>query len=134
MEILLPIFVSVLFVGAQADIKMVSTPDGKMGPEHCLRVCSGVDKNYYGWINSQDNRGKVLKWIDMSGCDFVSEPVVTVGSSSGDRSTMTNLCPSFTVTDGRIKEFLLNSVSDFDRYKMANRQCRVFWTATGFTC
>ena len=132
MEILLPLLVSVLFASIQADIEIVSTPDGKTGPDHCVRVCSGVDKNYSGWINSQDNRGKVLKWISMIGCDFVSEPVVTVVSSSGNGST--NLCPSFTVTVVWNKEFLLKSVSDFDRYKMANRQCRVFWTATGFTC
>ena len=126
---LLPMFISVLLASTQADIKIVSTPDGKMGSEPCVRTCSGVDKDYSGWYNAGSYYpGKVHKYIDMSGCDFVSQPVVTAVSGNG------YLCPSFIVTYVRSDYFTLFSVSDFTKDKMWQHQCRVYWTATGFTC
>ena len=129
---LLPIYVSVLLASAQADIKILNTPDGRIGPEPCVRVCSGVDKNYSGWYDSDPNPGKVYKGINMSGCDFVSEPVVTAVSGNGFNTF--NLCPSFTVTYVHRDLFYLYSLSDFTKEKMNQHQCRVYWTATGFTC
>ena len=132
---LLPMFVSVLLASTQADIKIVSTPDGKMGPEPCVRVCSGVDKDYSGWTNSGANLGKVRKTIYMSGCNFVSRPVVIAVSGSGFRNT--HLCPSLTVTYVTYASsgyFFLSSVSSITRDKMRLHQCRVYWTATGFIC
>ena len=132
MEILLPIFVSVLLASAQADIKILSTPDGVTGPEPCIRTCSGVDKNHSRWYNSDTNPGKVFKWIDMSGCDFVSQPVVTAMSGEGIGNE--GLCPSFTAAYVQSNKFFIYSVTDFRADTMKNNACRVFWTATGFTC
>ena len=124
--------VSVLLAGTLADIKILDTPDGKIGPEPCVRVCSGVDKNYSGWYDSDSNPGKVYMPINMTGCDFVSQPIVTAVSGSG--VGLSNLCPSLTVTLVRSHFFYLFSVSDFTKNKMKLHQCRVYWTATGFTC
>ena len=129
---LLPMFVLVLLAGTQADIKILDTPDGKAGPEPCVRVCSGVDKDYSGWYDSDHNPGNVYKPINMTGCDFVSQPTVTAVSGSG--VGLSNLCPSLTVTLVRSHFFYLFSVSDFTKDKMRQHQCRVYWTATGFTC
>ena len=128
MALLLPMLISVLLAGAQADIKIVSTPDGKIGPEPCIRTCSGVDKDYSGWHAAPYYPGKVHKSIYMSGCDFVSEPVVTAVSGNN------YLCPSFTVANVHSNYFYLYSVSDSTKGKMNQYHCRVYWTATGFTC
>ena len=132
MALILPIFISVLFAGTQADIKILDTPDGKTGPEPCARVCSGVDKDYTGWVDSDTNPGKVFKWMDMSGCNFVSRPIVTAVSGSGASSS--NLCPSFTVSRVESDRFFVYSVTYFRADTMKNNACRVDWTATGFTC
>ena len=130
----LPIFVLVLLVvSAQSEIKIVSIPDGEMGAAPCATTCAGVDKDYSGWMESNFNTGKVLKWIDMSGCDFVSSPVVTVSSECGI-SAHHIWCPSFTVAFVFNERFLLYSLSDSTKDEMSRYQCRVYWTATGFTC
>ena len=131
MALLLPIAVLVLLASTQADIKILSTPDEKTGPEPCIRTCSGVDKNYSRWYNSDTNPGKVFKWIDMSDCDFVSQPIVTAVSGSGASD---GLCPSFTAAYVQSNKFFLYSVTNFSTDTMKNNACRVFWTATGFTC
>lgn len=130
--LLVQIFVLVLSSGALADIKILDTPDGKMGPEPCVRVCSGIDRDYTGWDDSSENPGEVYKWIHgMSGCGFVSAPVVTV---SGGSISSSDLCPSFTHYLVSNTEFFLYSVSGSSRDKMINHKCEVYWTATGFTC
>ena len=68
----------------------------------------------------------------MSGCDFVSEPVVTAVSGSGVDNY--HLCPSLTVAYVDSDCFMLYSVSDYTSSNIRNNQCRVYWTATGFTC
>ena len=132
MALILPIFISVLFAGTLADTKILDTPDGKIGPETCVRSCSGVDKDYSRWTDSGNNPGKVYKWIDMSGCEFVSQPVITVTSGQGTEND--GLCPSFTAAYVQSKKFFLYSVTNFRADTMKNNACRVFWTATGFTC
>ena len=132
MVLLLLIFLSVLLAGTQADTKILDTPDGKLGLEPCVRVCSGVDKDYSGWENSRNNPGKVFKWIDMSGCNFVSRPIVTAVSGSGASSS--NLCPSLTASKVDSDRFFVYSVPNFTANTIINNACRVDWTATGFTC
>ena len=127
---LLPMLISVVIASSQADTKIVSTPDGKMGS--CIRVCSGVDEDYSRWENSGSKFGKVWMTINMTGCDFVSQPVVTAVSGSGD--SYSRLCPSLTVPHVRSDYFHLYSVSDSTKDEMIQYHCRVYWTATGFTC
>ena len=129
MSLLLPIFVWVLFACTQADTKIVSTPDGTMGPEPCIRTCSGADKNYYGWSNQY---GIVSKKIDMSECDFASPPVVAAVSGSGAGKDM--LCPSINVPDLKSDEFTLYSSSFYTADIVKRNKCIVYWTATGFIC
>ena len=132
MVFLLPLFVSVLLVGVEADIKILNTPDGNMGSEPCVRACSGVDNDFAGWTDSGYNPGKVLKYIRMPDCDFVSAPVITAVSGGGVGNSA--LCPSFTVSHVQSFGFKLYSSTDFTSYKMAQHKCMVYWTATGFTC
>ena len=117
--------------GIEADTKIVSTPDGTMGPDPCVRTCTGVDNDYGGWHDSGWHPG-VWKYIYMSGCDFVSKPVVTV-TSAGDVGH-DRTCPTFSVTYVSSDFFNLYSVQDFTKDKMREKQCSVFWTATGFIC
>ena len=131
MTLLLPMFVLVLLAGTQADIRIVSTPDRKMGAIPCVRTCSGVDKNYAGWYNYR--YGIVSKRIDMSDCDFVSQPIVTAVSGSSPGKNMQ--CPSLNLPDVKSGEFTLYSSSVYYTADWARRdECRVYWTATGFTC
>ena len=133
MALLLPIFIPVLLASTAAGwIKILDTPDGKMSPEPCVTVCSGVDKNYFEWWNSESNPGKVWKKISMSGCDFVSQPVVTAVAGSGSGKEL--LCPSVTVNNLNPDRFTIYSVSDYTYEKMRRHECRIYWTATGFTC
>ena len=132
MVLLLPMFISVLLTSTQADTKILSTPDGKMGPDPCARVCSGVDKKHTVWLDSGYYPGKVNKRISMFGCEFISTPVVTVVSGGGADGY--KICPSLTVADVTHSSFLLYSVSDFTKDKIVQSKCRVYWTATGFTC
>ena len=132
MAFLLPIFIPVLLASTQAGlIKILDTPDGTMGSEPCVTVCSGVDKDYSGWFNSGSNPGKVWKKIFMSGCHFLSPPVVTAvsGGNAGDE-----LCPSVTVNYLNADRFTIYSVSDHTHDQMRLHMCRIYWTATGFTC
>ena len=133
MVLLLLILVSVLLASTQADTKILNTPDGKTGPEPCIRVCSGVDKNFSGWDNSSKNPGKVYKFINIYGCNFVSPPIVTAVAGSG-HILAHKLCPSFTVNNVASSAFNLYSVTDFTAYYMRQHQCRIYWTATGYTC
>ena len=133
MVLLLPILVLFLFSSTRADTKIVSTPDGKTGPEPCVRVCSGVDKDYTRWDNSGLYSGKVIKYIDMSGCDFVSPPIVTA-VSGGLKDDEWTFCPSFNVPKVYSSYFALYSVTDFTGNMMKENECKVFWTATGYTC
>ena len=132
MALLLSLLFLVLLVSTvEADIKILDTPDGKMGPEPCVRVCSGVDKEHTGWTTYN---GRVYKAIYMSGCDFVSPPVVTMVSASGVNNP-NYLCPSFTVYQSLSSEYFLPiSESGYTKEKMRLYQCRIYWTATGFTC
>ena len=65
----------------------MARPLGKMCPEPCVSVCSGVEKDYSGWINSHNRPGKVYKSIVTTGCDFVSQTdtkiVSTLDSTMG---------------------------------------------------
>ena len=133
---LLQMFVLVLIAGLHADMKILSTPDGKIGPEPCVRVCFGVFMDFRAWFDSDANPGKVgTNWnsISMSDCDFVSAPIVTAVSSSGHDSGY-GLCPSLTVTVTRSSFFRIYSASDFTRDKIIQNQCKIYWTASGFTC
>ena len=127
---LIPMILLILIASSQADIKILSVPNGRLGPEPCVRVCSGFDKDYSTWYNSRDNPGKVVKLIEIHDCGFVSPPVIT--AVSGGKSTW--LCPSFTVQFLYSSSFYLFSVSEFTRDEMMKNNCNVYWTATGFTC
>ena len=117
--------------GIEADTKIVSTPDGNMGPEPCVRTCSGVDNDYGRWRNSGEDP-RVTKFISMSGCDFVSKPVVTAVSAGEFGSDRT--CPSFSLRHVQESFFWLYSVQHLTEEQMREMQCSVYWTATGFIC
>ena len=86
------IFVLILLAGVQGDIKIVDTPDGRMGHENCARICSGVDKDYSGWGNSGFHPGKTYKWVYITDCDFISAPVITVTSRG-----VYGFCPTYRI-------------------------------------
>ena len=132
MKLLLAFFFLVIVGLVDADLKILKTPDGRDGPQSCVRVCSGVDTMYGEWNDSINNPGKVWKHISVSDCDFKSKPVVTAVSGGGVEDT--KLCPSFTVPYVQNSFFKLYSVSGINAELMLQNQCRVYWTATGFTC
>ena len=125
-------FFLVLLAGIRSDTKILDTPDRNMGPEPCIRTCTGIDRVVTGWYNSGVHLGKVYKDIDMTGCDFVSSPVVI--ALSGGNSNPYRVCPSFTIRNIDNNKFKLYSVSDFTSDEMRKNECKVFWTATGFAC
>ena len=132
MVLLLPIFITVLLAGTVADTKILSIPDGKLGPEPCIRTCTGVDKDYSGWVDdSRIVSGTVLKSILIDDCDFVSPPVVTVTTKGAN---VYSRCPSVHLiyTWGHL--FQVRSVSKFTKRGMISNKCDIHWTATGFIC
>ena len=124
----LPILALILLSIVLGDIKILNTLDGKLGSEPCTRICSGVDKDYTGW-RASFNRGKVWKTVEITGCDFISTPIVTAVSGSHNK-----VCPSFTVPVVVSNNFKLYTVEDYTADKMAADKCKVFWTAVGFVC
>ena len=135
-KLTLTIFPVVLLAAVRAAyIKILDTPDGQKGNDPCVTVCSGVDKDYGQWTLHSNMlnpiyEAAVSKDIDISGCDFAFTPVVTaVSGSSG-----VEICPSFTVPSVAKSSFKLVSTTTYIPAWMSVLKCKVYWTATGYTC
>lgn len=117
-----------------ADLKILSLPWYNNGPEPCARTCSGVskyddaDEPWQSQVSGISNTGRPVKIVDISGCNFVSNPVVT--------TTVYGLpdCPNVKVTSVRIDKFYAMSVEKTTTGYLKSNYCWVSWTANGFTC
>ena len=116
----------------QNELKILDTPDGDARPAPCALTCSGIarwdETGDYGWHRSGSYQGKVLRRVSMSGCNFVSTPVVTA-STRGVR-----LCPSITQLAGDSGWFDEYTVEDSTADMMKKNRCNIHWSAFGYNC
>ena len=114
-----------------SDLKILNLPEGELGPDPCARTCSGVSKHeetgtYYGW---HDYDGLVYKAVDMTGCKFVSTPVVAI-MSSGDAQ----YCPNVEKASIAAHRYYVRTEKTQTADQMRKWKCNVHWIATGFIC
>ena len=118
----------------QNELKILSTPDGNSGPSPCALTCSGVasftDSGSYEWGTMF---GRAYKNTDISGCGFVSLPVVTA-TLSGPFYTESKRCPAVYVQYIENGSFNVFTVVDTTGGQMKRNKCAVHWTATGYNC
>merc|ERR1712013_143386 len=117
-----------------SDLVILSLPGGKQpGPEPCARTCSGFsryDDTAYPW-ESYGNQAR--KRVDTTGCNFVSEPIITATV----RGRYGHICPNVKVhTNTGIGSdyFYVMSTESNTPHIMRFRECSVYWTANGFIC
>ena len=124
------LLLAVLTTTLQSHLKIISTPDGTGGPAPCALTCSGVARHNETWQHW--NTGHVYRRVDMSGCQFVSEPVVMVTV----RGYLE--CPGAVKVWNCQRKwnhvvYLLTDDATTPEV-MSKRKCDVYWTATGFQC
>jgi hypothetical protein len=110
------------------DIKILNLPDSQRGPEPCARTCAGFTKYWGGWRSAGV---RSYKTIDISECNFVTAPVVTVTIGGGNRDADYSPIRIWGVTSTRLSVLTLDRKSP----DYVNRSvCYVHWIAVGFTC
>ena len=118
----------------RGDIKILDTPSHETGPEPCTRICSGVswwdDVGLYEWRSSTVYPSKMFRFNDMQECGFVRQPVVV--ATAGGKSN--NLCPSVAISHIDKARFDLYTVEDSSLSYITQRECNIYWTASGYTC
>ena len=128
------IFLVAMTTPLRGDIKILDTPSHQTGPEPCARICSGVswydDTGDYSWEQTGYLPGKLYKLNNITDCGFTTKPVVvaTTGSGIGD------MCPSLSVYYIDKNKFHVYTVEDVTLAEIKEKQCSVYWTASGFTC
>ena len=121
-----------LVVSTLSELKILSTPDGDMGPEPCSLICSGVSSYKdvdNSWINL--GNGKAAKPNIMKGCEFARRPVVTATVRGPNHNSD---CPSIRIWSIEKEDFNVLTVMDASARYMKSNECDVYWVATGFTC
>ena len=119
-----------------SELTILDTPNGGTGPAPCAITCSGIGRwdatGDYSWKGSYSYRHpfKATKNVDMSGCNFVSPPVVTVTI----RSPVSGMCPSVTVIEIYGNVFSLYSVEGTTAAHMTSKKCDIHWIAAGYNC
>ena len=120
----------------QSQLKILNTPGGT-GPAPCALTCAGVAnwnvQGSWGWKDSTEFPGMVWRMIPISGCGFVSPPVITATATSvGPKG---GLCPALTKR-GFVSgsQFAVYAVSKATEKQMRSDQCSIHWIATGFNC
>ena len=119
----------------QGNLKILDTPDGETHPEPCVLVCSGISRHDddYSWSNPGFGLKTAYKAVDMSKCNFVSEPVV-VATTRDVFDTNKYACPSFiTENDGKDRFYVI-SKQNITPYNANKWQCDIHWVATGYSC
>ena len=126
------VMVLVMRFTLQTNIKILDTPDGEKHPEPCALICSGISRHDdNGWYYMTND--KVYKEVDMSGCNFVSQPVVTV-TTRDVYDTNDYVCPAFITEDQSKGSFYVLSVQEISTKEVVIRRCDMHWIATGFNC
>jgi hypothetical protein len=119
----------------ETSLKILDTPDGKIHPEPCALVCSGISRHDsdYSWSYVGFGLRIVYKKVDMSGCNFVSEPVITATTRDVyDTNRVT--CPAFVTENSGADNFYIISKQPISTEDAERWQCDVHWVATGYNC
>ena len=120
------------------ELKILDIPGGNNHPEPCGLVCSGIarhDDNTHPW-KELPNLKSVYKVIDISECNFVSQPVVSV-TTRDIWDTNSVMCPAFiteNVGSSTSQFYILSVGRDITAAEAVNRRCEAHWIATGYTC
>ena len=116
----------------QTNIKILDTPDGKEHHKKCALICSGISRHDDDGWNDMAN-DKVYKQVNMIGCNFVSQPVVTV-TTRDVYETNDYVCPAFITENLSEGSFYALSVQEISMEEAVIRRCDIHWIATGFKC
>ena len=120
------------------ELKILDIPGGNNHPEPCGLVCSGIarhDDNTHPW-KELPNLKSVYKVVDISECNFVSQPVVSV-TTRDIWDTNTVMCPAFiteNVGSSTSKFYILSVGRDITAAEAVGWRCEAHWIATGYTC
>ena len=120
-----------------SELKILDTPNGGTHPTPCTITCSGIGR----WNESGDDKWgdstwyprKAYKIVDMSGCNFVSAPVVT-SSTQFQGFKKSHLCPSITQLAVSKSLFYVYTVEDATALEMRIKECDIYWVATDYNC
>ena len=120
----------------QVELKILDMPGGNNHPEPCGLVCSGIarhDDSSHRWVNLYSLRS-VYKVVDISECNFVSQPVVTV-TTQDIYDTNSVMCPAFITENMGSSSFYILSVGrDINAAQAVSWRCEAHWIAIGYTC
>ena len=121
----------------QAELKILSTPDGTTRPPPCALTCTGVARHretlYYSWIDLTTRQA--WKNTDITWCGFTTAPIVVATLRSpfaGD--TARDRCPFIYVNRVDKDIFSVLTIQDATAAQMTGRQCDIYWTANGYSC
>ena len=132
---IVPLLIIMMVVPTKpSELIILDTPDGGTHPAPCAITCSSIGRWYetgdYKWRDAPYYPGKAYKKVYMSGCNFVSRPVVTATTCSDNAGD----CPSVTVFWIHSNFFYLFSLEDSTAAEMKSKQCDKHWIAVGYNC
>ena len=136
-SMIVPLLIIMMVVPTKpSDLTILDTPDGGTHPASCALTCSGIGRwdatGDYRWRDSGAYPGKGYKYVGISGCNFVSPPVVIATTRSASLSAMD--CPSV-IANGIAKTlFYLYTIEDSTAADMKSKKCDVHWSAFGYNC
>ena len=120
----------------QTELKILDTPDNNTHPLPCALICSGIDKHDetgdHEWRNNRWpwSPDKAYKTVNMTGCGFVSPPVVTATI----KSQWWSLCPSIAEDYVMSLGFFVHTEENATAEEMRKKKCDIHWIATGYNC
>ena len=133
--LMLPLLLTMMVAPTlQSPLKILDTPDGGTHPAPCAQTCSGIGRwDAAGdsmWWDSGSYPGKAYKKVDISDCNFVSEPVAIATTSS----SWTADCPSVTTNSITSNYFYLYTVEYSTAAELKSKMCDIHWSAFGYNC
>ena len=135
LNMLLILMIAVLAAPAMSsELKILDSPDGRIGPAPCALTCSGIGRwnvsepFSYSWTISGDFPGKAYKLVSLKDCSFVSPPVVTATVKGPGP------CPLVRMRGVLRTYFSVYTVEDVTLDAVKDNECDVHWIATGYNC
>ena len=133
--IILPLLLTMMVAPTlQSPLTILDTPDGGTHPAPCALTCSGIGRwdatRKNRWMDSTARPGKSYKRVYISGCNFVSDPVLTLTTIS----PQPGVCPSVTVSGIYSDYFSVFTVEDSTAAEMKSKKCNIHWIAVGYNC
>ena len=115
----------------QTGLKILSMPKSfntEGLPAPCALVCAGVQTSE-GWKDSRFSSGKAFLEVDIAGCAFVSQPLITA-TVTGEG----NICSSVFVDKMGSSLFTVYTVDDMTADHGKSERCEIHWSAFGYIC